>query len=168
MDVKDTITEEMTMKTGMLTGLALLLLMLPGVGATRADAQALTLEDAKKAADAAEAEARNNKWNLAILVSDEAGTPILFRRMAGATQKNYEIAMRKVKTALTSGMHTVDYAAALKAGKVKEVPDGVTFDGGLLLRRDGKVVGAMSASGATGAQDAQAVRAGMAAIGIQP
>jgi uncharacterized protein GlcG (DUF336 family) len=88
--------------------------------------------------------------------------------MAGATQKNYEIAMRKVKTALTSGMHTVDYAAALKAGKVKEVPDGVTFDGGLLLRRDGKVVGAMSASGATGAQDAQAVRAGMAAIGIQP
>jgi hypothetical protein len=59
--VKDTITEEMTMKTGMLTGLALLLLMLPGVGATRADAQAITLEDAKKAADAAEAEARNNK-----------------------------------------------------------------------------------------------------------
>jgi hypothetical protein len=45
-------------------------------------------------------------------------------------------------------MHTVDYAAALKAGTVKEVPDSVTFDGGLLLRRDGKVVGAMSASGA--------------------
>lgn len=156
------------MRIGTLIGLALLLLTLPGMGATRADAQAITLEDAKKAADAAEAEARKNKWNLAILIADAEGTPILFRRMEGATQKNYEIAVRKVKTALGSGMHTVEYAAALKAGKVKEVPDGVTFDGGLLLRRDGKVVGAMSASGATGAQDAQAVRAGMAAISIQP
>lgn len=27
------------------------------------------------------------------------GTPILFRRMAGATTRNYEIVMRKVKTA---------------------------------------------------------------------
>lgn len=156
------------MKNGTLGLVTLLLLALPGVGVTRAEAQAITLEEATKAADAAEAEARANKWNLAILVSDAEGTPILFRRMAGATQRNYEIAMRKVKTALGSGMHTIDYAAALKAGTVKEVPDGVTFDGGLLLRRDGKVVGAMSASGATGAQDAQAVRAGMAAIGVKP
>lgn len=156
------------MKTGMLMVGALVLLALPGVGVTCAEAQAITLEEATKAADAAEAEARSNKWNLAILVSDADGTPIHFRRMAGATTRNYEIAMRKVKTALGSGMHTKDYAAALKAGTVKEVPDGVTFDGGLLLRRDGKVVGSMSASGATGAQDAQAVLAGMKAIGIQP
>jgi uncharacterized protein GlcG (DUF336 family) len=156
------------MTTALTTGLSVLLLTLPGPGVTRAEAQAITLEEAKKAADAAEAEARSNKWNLAILISDAEGTPILFLRMPGATQRNYDIAMRKVKTALGSGMHTADYAAALKAGTVKEVPDGVTFDGGLLLRRDGKIVGAMSASGATGAQDAQAVRAGMAAIGIQP
>jgi uncharacterized protein GlcG (DUF336 family) len=32
----------------------------------------------------------------------------------------------------------------------------------------GQIVGAMSASGARGAEDAQAVRAGMAAIGVQP
>jgi len=156
------------MRTALLTGLALLMLTLPGVGATQAAAQAITLEDAKKGADAAEAEARKNGWKLAILVVDAEGTPIVLRRMDGATQRNYDIAMRKVKTALGAGMHTIDYAAALKAGTVKEVPDGVTFDGGLLLRRDGKVVGAMSASGATGAQDAQTVRAGMAAIGIQP
>ena len=154
------------MKTGMLTGLALLLML--GLGAARAEAQAITLDEATKAVEAAEGEARANKWNLAILITDAEGTPIVFRRMTGATQRNYDIAMRKVKTALGSGMHTVEYAKALKAGTVKEVPDGVTFDGGLLLKRDGKIVGAMSASGATGAQDAQAVRAGLAAIGIQP
>jgi glc operon protein GlcG len=103
---------------------------------------------------AAEAEAQKNKWNLAILVVDAEGTPIILHRMDGATMKNYDVAMRKVRTALDSGMHTIDYAAALKAGKVKEVANGVTFDGGLLLRRGGKVVGAMSASGARGSEDA--------------
>ena len=39
---------------------------------------------------------------------------------------------------------------------------------GYPLRRGGQIVGAMSASGARAAEDAQAVRAGMAAIGIQP
>jgi uncharacterized protein GlcG (DUF336 family) len=138
------------------------------VGAVRAEAQAITLDEAKKAVAAAEAEAQKNKWNLAILVVDADGTPIILHRMDGATVKNYDVAMRKVKTALESGMHTIDYAAALKAGKVKEVANGVTFDGGLLLRRGGKVVGAMSASGARGSEDAQSVRAGMTAIGIQP
>ena len=155
------------MRKGMLTGIAVALLAL-SAGVVRADAQAITLDEAKKAVAAAEAEARKNNWNLAILVADADGTPVILHRMDGATTKNYDIAMRKVRTALESGMHTVDYAAALKAGKVKEVANGVTFDGGLVLRRDGKVVGAMSASGARGSEDAQAVRAGMAAIGIQP
>jgi glc operon protein GlcG len=155
------------MRTGMLTGIAMALLTL-SAGAVRAEAQAITLDEAKKAVAAAEAEAQKNKWNLAILVVDAEGTPIILHRMDGATMKNYDVAMRKVRTALDSGMHTIDYAAALKAGKVKEVANGVTFDGGLLLRRGGKVVGAMSASGARGSEDAQSVRAGMAAIGIQP
>jgi glc operon protein GlcG len=155
------------MRKGMLTGIAVALLAL-WAGAVRAEAQAIALDEAKKAVAAAEAEAQKNKWNLAILVVDAEGTPIILHRMDGATMKNYDVAMRKVRTALDSGMHTIDYAAALKAGKVKEVANGVTFDGGLLLRRGGKVVGAMSASGARGSEDAQSVRAGMAAIGIQP
>jgi glc operon protein GlcG len=156
------------MRIGILAGIALLLLPLPGVGAAPAQAQAITLEQAKTAMDAAEAEARKNKWNLAIVIVDADGIPIYLRRMEPATAKNYEIAMGKVRTALTSGMHTVDYAAALKAGKTKEIPNGITFEGGYLMRRGGQVVGAMSASGARGAEDAQVVRAGMAAIGIQP
>jgi uncharacterized protein GlcG (DUF336 family) len=64
-------------------------------------------------------------------------------------------------------MNTLDYANAVKAGTIKAIEGAFTFDGGLLLKRDGKIIGAFSASGATGAQDAQAVRAGMAAIGIK-
>jgi glc operon protein GlcG len=128
----------------------------------------ITLEEARTALDAAEAEARRNGWNLVFVIGDAEGTPIYLRRMDGVPRRNYEIAMNKVSTAITSGMHTADYAAAVQAGRIQPIEGAFTFDGGLLLRRDGAVVGAFSASGARGAEDAQAVRAGMAAIGIEP
>jgi uncharacterized protein GlcG (DUF336 family) len=130
--------------------------------------QAITFEQAKTAMDAAEAEARTNGWNLTILIADADGVPIYLRRMQGASPRTHEIATRKVLTALGSGMATGDYGQALAAGRVPEVPNGVTFEGGYPIRMGGEIVGAMSASGATGAQDAQSVRAGLAAIGIRP
>jgi glc operon protein GlcG len=128
----------------------------------------ITLEEAKTALDAAEAEARANGWNLVFVISDAEGTPIYLRRMDGVPKRNYDIAMNKVSTSITSGMHTAEYAAAVQAGRIPAIEGAFNFDGGLLLRRDGAVIGAFSASGARGAEDAQAVRAGMAAIGIQP
>jgi glc operon protein GlcG len=153
-----------------------LLLALPVVGAENADAQQqrtppaprITLEEAKTAMDAAEAEARANGWNLAFVITDAEGGPIYVRRMDGVPTRNYEVAMNKTNTAITAGMHTADYAAAVQAGRVQAIEGALTFDGGLLLRRGGDVVGAFAASGARGTEDAQAVRAGMAAIGIQP
>jgi glc operon protein GlcG len=132
------------------------------------EGQALTLEQATTAMNAAEAEARTNGWNLTIVVAGADGIPILLRRMDGASPRSYDIAMGKVRTALAAGMPTGDYGQALAAGRADSIPNGITFEGGYPLRRGGEVVGAMSASGARGSEDAQAVRAGMAAIGIQP
>jgi glc operon protein GlcG len=128
----------------------------------------ITLEEARTAVDAAEAEARHNGWNLAFVISDAEGTPIYVRRMDGVPKRNYDIAMNKISTSITSGMHTIDYAAAVREGRIPAIEGAFTFEGGLLLRRGGQLVGAFSASGARGSEDAQAVRAGMAAIGIQP
>ena len=128
----------------------------------------ITLQEARTALDAAEAEARRNGWNLVFVISDAEGTPIYLRRMDGVPKRNYDVAMNKISTAVTSGMHTAEYAAAVRAGTIKPIEGALTFEGGLLLRRGGQVVGAFSASGARGSEDAQAVRAGMAAIGIQP
>ena len=128
----------------------------------------ITLQEAKTAMDAAEAEARRNNWNLSFVIADAEGTPIYVRRMDAAPKRFYDVAMSKIRTAITSGMHTVDYAAAVRAGRVQAIEGGITFDGGLLLRRNNQIVGAFSASGASAAQDGQAVKAGMAAIGIQP
>lgn len=150
----------------------LLALILASTGTAQAQQAApaprITLEEAKTAVDAAEAEARRNGWNLVFVITDAEATPIYLRRMDGVPTRNYDIAMNKTRTAITSGMHTADYAAAVQAGTFEAIEGAVTFDGGLLLRRDGNVIGAFSASGARGTEDAQAVRAGMAAIGIQP
>ena len=133
-----------------------------------APAARLTLDEAKRAVDAAEVEAVKNGWKLVFLITDAQNTPIYLRRMDGVPTRNYEIAVAKTLTSITSGMHTAGYAAALKAGTIQPIEGAVTYDGGLLLRRDGQVIGAFSASGARGVEDAQAVKAGMAVIRIAP
>jgi len=157
------------MKFALPARIALCLLALGVLAAAPVAAQqVLTYEQAKTAMDAAEADARSNGWNLTILIADAEGVPIYLRRMDGASPRTHDVAMRKVRTALASGMATGDYGQAVAAGRVAEVPNGVTFEGGYPVRMGGQIVGAMSASGASGAQDAQVVRAGLAAIGVQP
>ncbi len=128
----------------------------------------ITLDEAKRAVDAAEAEAVKNGWKLVFLITDADNKPIYLRRMDGVPLRNYDIAVMKTHTAITSGMHTIDYANAVKAGKTQAIDGATNYEGGLLLRRGGAVIGSFSASGASGAQDAQAVKAGMAVIGIAP
>lgn len=163
------------MRIGTISGIAMTSLAL-AIGVQPVPAQQpqaaavprITLEEARVAMDAAEAEARRNGWDLAFVISDAEGTPIYVRRMDGVPRRNYEIAMNKISTSITAGMHTAEYASAVEAGRIQAIEGALTYEGGLLLRRGGVVVGAFSASGARGSEDAQAVRAGMAAIGLQP
>ncbi len=134
-----------------------------------ASAQALTFEEARIAMDAAEAEARANDWNVVIIVADAEGTPLYVRRMAAISSRFHQIATAKVLTVLQSGLpSTGAYAEALREGRIEAIEGAVTFEGGYLITRGGEVVGAMTASGVRGFEDAQIVRAGLAAIGITP
>lgn len=157
------------MKSRTFVPLAAIALALATLSASPAEAQqALTYEQARTAMDAAEAEARRNGWNLTILISDADGVPIYLRRMAGASTRSYEVAMAKVRTVLAARMPSGEYGQALAAGRVDTIPNGITFEGGYPVRMGGVIVGAMSASGARGSEDAQAVRAGLTAIGVTP
>jgi len=136
------------------------------VGCSAADASAqLTLEQAEVAMDAAEAEARANGWNLTILITDTEGTPIYLRRMDGASARTHQIVGQKVVVVLATGRPTLEYGQALEAGTTDSIPGGIHYEGGLPIRMGGVLVGAMAASGARGSEDAQVVRAGLAAIG---
>jgi uncharacterized protein GlcG (DUF336 family) len=123
-------------------------------------AQALTYEMAVQVMDAAEAEARKNKWNVTIVVTDAAGVPVLLRRLTGASPRSFDIASRKAATVVATKLTTAIYGEQLKAGSVKEVPNGITFAGGVPIMRGGEFIGAVATSGVQAIQDEQISKAG--------
>jgi glc operon protein GlcG len=126
--------------------------------------QAMTYEMAVQAIDAAEAEARKNQWNVTIVVTDAAGIPVMLRRLNGASARSYDIAMRKAATVVASKLTTAEYGAQLKAKTVTEVPNGITFAGGVPIMRGSELIGAVGTSGVTAAQDEIISKAGASAI----
>jgi glc operon protein GlcG len=127
--------------------------------------QVMTYEMAVQIIDAAEAEARKNKWNVTIVVTDAAGMPVVLRRLTGASPRSYDIAMRKAATVVASKMTTAEYGGKLKEKAVTEVPNGITFAGGVPVLRGGtEFIGAVGTSGVTAAQDEIISKAGAAAI----
>ena len=126
--------------------------------------QALTYEMAVQVIDAAEAEARKNKWNVTIVVTDAAGVPVVLRRLTGASPRSYEIATRKAATVAATKLTTAIYGEQLKAGSVKEVPNGITFAGGVPIMRGGELIGAVGTSGVQAIQDEQISKAGAGVI----
>ena len=126
--------------------------------------QVLTYEMAVQVIDAAEAEARKNKWNVTIVVTDAAGMPVVLRRLTGASPRSYDIAMRKAATVVASKLTTADYGAQLKAGTAKEVPNGITFAGGVPIMRGTEFIGAVGTSGVRANEDEIISKAGASAI----
>jgi glc operon protein GlcG len=126
--------------------------------------QALTYEMAVQVIDAAEAEARKNKWNVTIVVTDAAGVPVALRRLTGASPRSYDIATRKAATVVATKLATSAYGELLKAGTVKEVPNGINFPGGVPIMRGTEFIGAVGTSGVRAIEDEQISKAGASAI----
>ncbi len=126
--------------------------------------QVMTYEMAVQIIDAAEAEARANKWNVTMVVTDAAGTPVVLRRINGASARSYDIAMRKAATVVAAKMTTAEYGAKLKEKAVTEVPNGITFAGGVPVMRGTEFIGAVGTSGVTAAQDEIISKAGAAIV----
>ncbi len=126
--------------------------------------QALTYEMAVQVIDAAEAEARKNKWNVTIVVTDAAGVPVVLRRLSGASPRSYDIATRKAATVVATKLATSAYGEQLKAGSVKEVPNGITFAGGVPIMRGTEFIGAVGTSGVRANEDEQISTAGASVI----
>ncbi len=136
----------------------------PPPATAAATAPALTYEMAKQVIDAAEAEARRNNWNVVIVVTDAAGVPVMLRRLDGAGARPYDIAMRKAATVVGTKLATSAYGEQLKAGAVKEVPNGITFAGGVPIMRGAELIGAIGTSGVRAIEDEQISKAGASVL----
>jgi uncharacterized protein GlcG (DUF336 family) len=126
----------------------------------------ISLEDAKKVAAGAAAEARKNKWNMAIALIDEGGNLVYFERLDETQIGSNEIAIGKARTAVIYKRPTKALEDALNSGQnaILTFPNTLPREGGVPIIVDGKVVGGIGVSGGKSSEDAQVAKAGVDAL----
>jgi len=126
----------------------------------------LTLEDAKRVAAAAEAEAKANDWKVSIAVVDDGGHLLYLQRSHDTRFGSVETAIAKARMAAALHMPTKASEDAVMSGRLIHLalPGVIPAEGGVPLLRDGVVIGALGISGVRSAQDGQIAAAGAAAL----
>jgi len=129
----------------------------------------LSLDDVKKIAAGAEAEARANNWNVAISVVDDGGHLLWLQRMDGAAPISSQIAPAKARTAAVGRRESKIYEDMINNGRVSFLSapglDGL-LEGGVPVVVEGHYVGAVGVSGVKSSEDVQIAKAGIAALGL--
>lgn len=128
----------------------------------------VTLEQARKAISAATAEARRNNWGMVIAVVDTGGALVSFDRMDSTQTGSIKIAIQKAQSAAAFRRSTKAFEDTLASGggglRILGLPGAVPIEGGLPIVIDGKIVGAIGASGGSAQQDGQVAAAGLSAL----
>ena len=130
----------------------------------------LNLEDVKKIAAAAEAEATANSWNVVISIVDDGGHLLWLQRMDGAAPVSAHIAPAKAKVAALGRRESKIYEDMINNGRFSflNAPElqGGMLEGGVPILVNGETVGAVGVSGVKSAEDVQIAKAGIAALGL--
>jgi glc operon protein GlcG len=128
----------------------------------------ISLKEAHKIVEAAEAEANKQGWPVAIAVVDSAGYLVLFHRLDNTQLGSVEVAIEKAKTSALFRRPTKAFEATLEMGganlKILKLPGATPIEGGLPIIVGGKLVGAIGVSGVKSTEDAQVATAGLAAL----
>jgi glc operon protein GlcG len=131
--------------------------------------QMLTLDDVKKIAAAAEAEALANNWAVVISVVDDGGHLLLLHRLDGAPLMSVQIAPAKAKSAALGKRDTKIFEDIINNGRIAFMTapglDGL-LEGGVAIFAEGQCVGAVGISGVKSTEDVQIAKAGIAALGL--
>jgi uncharacterized protein GlcG (DUF336 family) len=127
---------------------------------------ALSLEDAKRIAAAARAEAEKNGWAIVIAVLDDGGHLMYLERMDGAQKASSRIAEEKGRTAILFKRPTKAIEDNVLEGRtvMMGLPGAVPLEGGVPLMKEGFFLGGIGISGVQSFQDGIVARAGAAAL----
>jgi glc operon protein GlcG len=124
----------------------------------------ISLDNAKKAAEPALAEARKNNWTMAVAIVDTHGTLVYFEKIDNTQNGSAQLAIDKARSAANYKRPTKAFQTALAAGpdglRIFAIAGAVPVEGGYPLVVDGKIVGAIGMSGGTSAQDDQCAKVG--------
>ncbi|HKG69747.1 MAG TPA: heme-binding protein [Segetibacter sp.] len=130
----------------------------------------ITLNDARRVIDAAEKKAQEIGQPMNIAIADTGGNLVAHVRMDGAWLGSIDISIKKAFTSRAFDTSTKDLGENSQPGQqffgIHASNDGrvMIFAGGIPLRKDGKVVGAIGVSGGSGDQDHSVAEAGASAF----
>jgi uncharacterized protein GlcG (DUF336 family) len=130
----------------------------------------IKLKDAQHVIAAAAAKAQEIGQPMNIAVVDAGGNLVSHVRMDGAWIGSIDISINKAFTARAFDISTAQLAENSQPGQqfygIQNSNHGriMIFAGGVPLRRNGAVVGAVGVSGGSGSQDQEVATAGAAAI----
>ncbi len=134
---------------------------------------AISLDQAHKAIIAAANEATKHNWKMAISVVDQAGNLVAHATMDGTQYASIEISQAKARTAALYRRATGTFQAAVNTSgspstlSLMALTHGVASEGGFPIVADGKLIGAIGASGGIFTQDAVTAWAGLEALGVK-
>ena len=127
----------------------------------------ISMDAAKKALAAAEAEAKKNNWPVAIAIVDSSGKLAAFSKMDNTQHGSVDIAIGKAVTANNLKRPTKALQDGIAQGgvnlRILGQPGITPLEGGVPIVVDGKIIGAIGVSGVMSNQDAEVAMAGAAA-----
>ena len=127
----------------------------------------LTLEAARVAASACEAQAREHGWRVVIAVVDEGGHALLLERLDGAQWSSIETAVEKARAAVAWKRPTRLLEESVNNGRFAflSIAQGMAIlQGGVPIEIDGQVLGAIGVSGVKASDDEIVALAGVHAL----
>ncbi len=126
----------------------------------------LTLEEAKRIAAAANAEALSNGWAVTIAIVDDGGHLLYLQRSHDTQFGSVETAIMKANAAVAFKRPTKSSEDAVLSGRLIHLalPGVSPAEGGIPLLREGVVIGGIGVSGVRAFQDGQIALAGGAAL----
>jgi uncharacterized protein GlcG (DUF336 family) len=131
--------------------------------------EAIKLDAARKAADAALAEATKRGWPMCITIVSPSGDLVYFVKMDDCQYASVQISQNKARAAARFRRPTVVFERLLGKGDffayLPTLGDAFTASrGGNPIVVGGKIVGAIGVSGGSGSQDDLISQAGVAAL----
>jgi glc operon protein GlcG len=132
----------------------------------------LDYAEARKAIDTIVTEIARRGKAAVVAVADSHGELIALARMDGAALSSITVASNKALTAVRAGKPSYDVGS-----RVRHPEDGhdisyygdsrfCGWGGGVPVKKDGKVIGAVAVSGLPQVEDMEVVELGIAAIGV--
>lgn len=131
-----------------------------------AEKPVLTLEDAKRIAVAAEAEAQRNGWRVVIAVVDDGGHLLYLQRSHDTQFGSVDTAIMKAHAAAAFQRPTKSSEDAVQSGRLIHLalPGVIPAEGGVPLLLGDTIVGGLGISGVRSFQDGQVAAAGAAVL----